>query len=342
MLRSLLRLERAHHRVRLGAVRHGHGVRHEGVVLARQKRGRVPAAHRRHRGEVQLALVIRRPRRVRRLWRTSARSSSRHGEESAVQLWLPMYSLVAAPAGTATVPFRKQSSASPGTARSAASAAHARRRRRRRRVRGHGSSAQKHKLRTHERDVVRDDASRRAPGQSPPSPGTGGRGAARRGPPPRRRAPGTSPRRRARFRRLPRARRTRASRSRARPSPPTPTPTPTRGRSKWRPCASRDARVDVLRRFRLERHPGLLLDLHVAQKRAAAHRRREVLLRRRVRNRATTAARARAARHRHRVVRRAWCLANCSTGARPPIIASVVLNAAPEAYWCSPCGRPGP
>ena len=46
-------------------------------------------------------------------------------KESAVQLWLPMYSLVAAPAGTATVPFRKQSSASPGTARSAASAAHA-------------------------------------------------------------------------------------------------------------------------------------------------------------------------------------------------------------------------
>mmetsp|Transcript_12104 Transcript_12104/g.52026 ORF Transcript_12104/g.52026 Transcript_12104/m.52026 type:complete len:394 (-) Transcript_12104:995-2176(-) len=46
-------------------------------------------------------------------------------KESAVHVWLPMYSFVAAPAGTETVPFRKQSSASPSTARSAASAAHA-------------------------------------------------------------------------------------------------------------------------------------------------------------------------------------------------------------------------
>jgi hypothetical protein len=35
-LRSLLRLERAHHRVRLGAVRHGDGVRDKRVVLVRE------------------------------------------------------------------------------------------------------------------------------------------------------------------------------------------------------------------------------------------------------------------------------------------------------------------
>jgi hypothetical protein len=106
------------------------------------------------------------------------------------------------------------------------------------RVRGHGQRAQQDEPRTHERDVVRDDA----------------RLAVRPGNLRHRREQAVAEQHDVVLRRdeghLERRpdvarvfgvsarvfRRTRAPRSRARPSPPT--PTPTRGRSKWRPCAS--------------------------------------------------------------------------------------------------------
>ena len=236
-LRSLLRLERAHHRVRLGAVRHGHGVRHEGVVLAATE---ARACSRRTSPPPWggSARARRSPsRRVRRLWRTSARSSSRARRKKAPSTWLPMYSLVAAPAGTATVPFRKQSSASPGTARSAASARIGADADGWRRASARAwARPETQTSRSHERDVVRDDA----------------RLAVRPGNLRHRREQAVAEQHDVVLRRdeghLERrpdvarvfgsssARRTRASRSRARPSPPT--PTPTRGRSKWRPCAS--------------------------------------------------------------------------------------------------------